>query len=60
MVFSGKTEVFYKGMYGVIDFVCDSYVVVEVPPKSNHTNAARLVVFEESYKDIQIKKASGK
>ena len=60
MIFSVKTEVTYRGMFGVIDFVCDSYVVMEIPPKSKGTNPARLIVFREYYKEMEILKASCK
>jgi hypothetical protein len=59
MIFSEKTEVTYRGMFGVIDFVCDSYVVVQIPSVKNR-NPARLIVFREYYKEIEILKASSK
>ncbi len=59
MIFSEKTEVTYKGIFGVIDFVCDSYVVVKLPPAPN-LNPARLIVFREYFKEIEILKVSGK
>ena len=59
MIFSEQTEVTYNGMYGVIDFICDHYVVVKLTPKAN-TNPARLIVYRENYKQIQILKASTK
>ncbi len=60
MIFSEKTEVTYRGMFGVIDFVCDSYVVVQIPSASSGRNPARLIVFREYYKEMEILKASGK
>lgn len=59
MIFSEKTEVIYKGMYGMIDFVCDTYVVVQVQSKTDR-NPARLLVFRENYKLIEIAKQSTK
>lgn len=59
MIFSEKTEVIYRGMFGVIDFVCDEYVVVRLPKRPNR-NAPRLLVFRENYKQLEITKASTK
>jgi len=59
MIFSEGTSVIYKGMLGVIDFVCDSYVVMQVPAQPNR-NSPRLLVFREYYKQITIEKESTK
>jgi hypothetical protein len=59
MIFSEGTAVIYKEMYGVVDFVCDQYIVVQLPAQPNH-NPARLLVFREQYKQITIQKASTK
>ena len=57
MSFAKGTEVIYKGSYGVIDFVCEIYVVVQFPPAPDR-NPARLLVFRHNYKDIEIVKTS--
>ena len=59
MIFSEGTAVIYKEMYGVIDFVCDHYVVIQLPAHPNR-NSPRLLVFREYYKQITIQKASTK
>lgn len=59
MIFSEQTEVIYNGMYGVVDFICDQYVVLKLNPKPN-CNPPRLIVYRENYKQIQITKASDK
>lgn len=59
MIFSEGTAVIYKEMYGVIDFVCDSYVVIQMQANPER-NPARLLVFREYYKEITIQKASTK
>lgn len=59
MIFSEGTEVIYKEMCGMIDFICDHYVVIKLNPKPN-SNSARLIVYGENYKQIQILKASEK
>lgn len=59
MIFSEQTEVIYNGMSGVIDFICDQYVVVKFNPSPN-CNPPRLIVYRENYKQLEIKKASGK
>jgi len=59
MIFSEKTPVIYKEMYGVIAFVCDQYVVIETS-KHPDRNSPRLLVFRENYKHISIIKESTK
>lgn len=59
MSFAEGTKVIYKGKSGVIDFVCETYVVVRVPSVPGR-NPARLLVFRYNYKDIEIAKASTK
>jgi hypothetical protein len=59
MIFSEKTEVIYREMSGVIDFVCDSYVVMQVNSVQSSTSA-RLLIYRENFKDIEIFKASSK
>ena len=59
MIFSEKTEVLYHDMSGIIDFVCDRYVVLKLDSKPN-CNSPRLIVYRENFKDIQILKASTK
>jgi hypothetical protein len=59
MIFAEGTKVIYKGSYGVIDFICESYVVVEVPSTPDR-NPARLLVFRHNYNEIEIAKASTK
>jgi hypothetical protein len=59
MIFAEGTEVIYKGKCGVIDFVCETYVVVEVLSVPDR-NPARLVVFRHDYKQLEISKASTK
>jgi hypothetical protein len=57
MIFSQNTQVIYKEMQGVIDFVCDKYVVIQLQTKPEYT-APRLLVYQEDYKQIEILKAS--
>ena len=59
MKFSKGNEVIYRQMNGVIDFVCDDYVVVEIPPDPDR-NAPRLLVLRHNYEKLEISKASMK
>lgn len=60
MIFAENMEVSYKGMCGVIGFICDSYVVVVVPPSNPRLNGARLLVYRENFKNIEVIKDSGR
>lgn len=51
-MFVEKEEVSYKGMDGIVDFICSSYIVMQVPPASEDLNAARLLIFRENYKNV--------
>ena len=57
MIFSQNTQVIYKEMQGVIDFVCDKYVVIQLQTKPQYT-APRVLVYRENYKQVEILKAS--
>lgn len=59
MIFSEGVEIKYKGMYGVIDFVCDTYVVFQVGSPLT-ANPARLLIYKENYNQIDMSKASDK
>ena len=59
MIFAEGTAVIYKEMSGVIDFVCDRYVVIQLPAQVGR-NSPRLLVFREYYKQISISKESTK
>lgn len=58
-MFVEKTEVVYRKMCGIIDFVGDQYVVIKLPPKPGR-NSARILVYKENQKEIIIMKDSEK
>jgi hypothetical protein len=58
MFFEGL-EVTYKKMNGIIDFICDQYVVIQVSFEGS-ASPARLLVFTENYDQIELIKASTK
>lgn len=59
MIFSLNTEVFYRQMYGKIDFICESYLIVELTAVSGR-KPSRLIVYPENYKNIELIKESTK
>ena len=59
MIFSINTEVFYKQMYGRIDFICESYLIVELTAVSGR-KPSRLIVYPVNYKNIELIKQSTK
>lgn len=50
-MFVEKSEVIYRGMCGVIDFVCDQYVVIRLPAVSGYSSP-RILVYPEHQKEI--------
>ena len=59
MIFSINTEVFYKQMYGRIDFICESYLIIELIAVSGR-KPSRLIVYPVNYKNIELIKQSTK
>jgi hypothetical protein len=59
MIFSPNTEVFYNQLYGKINFICENYLIIELPAVTGR-KPARLIVFPENYKRIELVKASTK
>lgn len=58
-MFAEKMEVSFKGTYGIIKFICSSYVVVSLKPAEGR-QPAHLLVFPTDYSKIQILKDSEK
>jgi hypothetical protein len=59
-MFVEKTEVIYKDMCGIVDFVCDKYLVLKFPPASDKYNSARLLVYRENFNQVKCLKDSEK
>jgi hypothetical protein len=53
MIFEEGASVIYKGMNGVVDFICGKYVVIQVDAKPNQT-PARLIVYRDNYSNITL------
>lgn len=53
MIFSEGLEIQYKDMYGVVDFICNSYIIMKLDSAS-HRNPARLLIYRENYNQIQV------
>lgn len=58
-MFAEKSEVVYRRMCGVIDFVCEQYVVIKLPPSSGYSSP-RILVYPENQKEIIVFKDSQK
>lgn len=58
-MFIEGSEVSYKGMCGVIKFVCSSYIVITLPAVPGR-NPANLLVFPTYYDQVSIFKDSEK
>ena len=53
-------EVKYRNMCGIIDFVCDWYIVLKLPPASKKHNSPKLLIYTEYQKEIVVLKDSEK
>ena len=59
MSFAEGTEVIYNNVQGVMGFVGDTYLVIQIATKEG-AKSPGLLVYRENYKNIQILKASEK
>jgi hypothetical protein len=59
MSFAEGTEVIYNDMQGVIGFVGDNYIVLQITPKPG-SKSPGLLVYRKDYKNIKMLKASEK
>ena len=48
------TEVYYDGVYGTIDFVCDSYVTVCIQQFKDRGRSVCLLVYPNDHHKIQL------
>lgn len=53
MIVSEGTKVNFRNCLGIIDFVCDSYVVLQMKPKQNRS-PPRLLIDRKFLNEIQI------
>lgn len=60
MRFFEGMEVCYQSKCGIIDFVSEYYVVLKLPAANSSLNSARLLIFPEYYKKVEVLKDSGK
>lgn len=59
-MFSLGMEVSYHGKCGIVDFIDDAYIVIKLPAASPKRSHARLIVYPEFYKKVEVLKDSGK
>jgi hypothetical protein len=60
MTLGKGTEVVFRGLYGVIDFTCEQYVVMESLPFNDGRKSARLIIYPSQFEDVKIAKSSSK
>lgn len=58
-MFIENSEVSYKGMNGIVKFICSSYIVIEVAAAKGR-NPARLLVYSDQYSKVEVFKDSQK
>jgi hypothetical protein len=51
-MFVEKEEVSYKEMDGIVDFICSSYIVIQLPPAHPDLRSPRIIVFPENYENV--------
>lgn len=58
-MFIENSEVSYKGMNGVVSFICSSYIIIELAAAKGR-NSPRLVVYPDQYINVEVFKDSQK
>jgi hypothetical protein len=60
ITFAEGIEVHYRGMYGVIDFVCEKYITVCIHRLEHKSKDVCLLVYPNQYSEITLAKESSK
>jgi hypothetical protein len=50
-MFVEKQHIQYRGMCGIVDFVCDQYLIMVLPAVEGR-NSPRLLIYRSNYKEV--------
>jgi hypothetical protein len=50
-MFTEKMEVQYRNLFGIIGFVCEHYIVLNLPAAKNR-DSAKVLIFPENYHEV--------
>lgn len=60
ITFAKGIEVYYRGMYGKIYFVCDKYITICIRKLDHRSKDVCLLVYPDNFKDVLLAKESTK
>jgi len=60
ITFAEGIEVYYRGMHGVVDFICEKYITVCICRKEQKSKDVCLLVYPSQYGEITLAKESNK
>jgi len=60
ITFAEGIEVHYRGMYGVVDFVCEKYITICINRLEHKSRSVCLLVYPNQYSEVTLAKESGK
>lgn len=60
ITFAKGIEVYYRGMHGVVSFVCEKYITVCIRKMEHKSKDVCLLVYPSQYGEITLVKESGK
>jgi hypothetical protein len=60
ITFAEGIEVYYRGMHGVVDFVCEKYIRICINKSKDKLKDVCLLVYPSQYGEVTLAKESGK
>jgi len=60
ITFAKGIEVYYRGMYGIVDFVCETYITVCVRKLDHKSKDVCLLVYPSQFCKVTLAKESEK
>lgn len=60
MTFSPGLEVYYKNIFGVVNFICDTYITITVVKGEHPRFDVNILVHKENWKQVKLVKESSK
>jgi hypothetical protein len=60
MIFSSGLEVFYKDLYGTVNFICDTYITITVVKGKYPNGDVNVLIYRKDWKEVRLVKESSK
>ena len=60
VTFAEGIEVYYRGIYGVVNFICEKYITICIKRSDHKSKDVCLLVYPNQYNEITLAKESDK